>query len=138
MNQTTDSVRITIFDQTDPSHFLVLSETDDPDNLKLPGGKFESENESPDEAAARELFEELGVTSKQVSLTRAGELTNDDGSSRRYIYFGQASLNDLKPSHEIDHIEWRTEETVPAGKNRDHILSAVALSRKSLSNNNPK
>lgn len=129
MNKPSDSVRIVLYNEAVPDQFVALTETDDPDNLKLPGGRFENENESPDEAAARELMEELGVTPEQVGLTMAGELVNDDGVSKRYIYTGRALLGSLKPSEEIHRTELLTETSVPEGKNRGHVLSAVALSR---------
>jgi 8-oxo-dGTP pyrophosphatase MutT (NUDIX family) len=128
MHKPTDSVRIVIYDKANPNQFIILSETDDPDNLKLPGGKFEG-NETPDEAAARELAEELGVSPQDVNLTRAGELINDDGESKRYIYAGQCDSRLLKPSNEIDHTELCTKETIPEGKNQGHILSAVSLAK---------
>lgn len=129
MNKPSDSVRIVLYNEVSPDQFIALTEADDPDNLKLPGGRFENEDESPDEAAARELMEELGITPEQVDLTKAGELVNDDGTSRRYIYTGKAALDSLKPSEEIHHTELLTEKSVPEGKNRGHILSAVALSQ---------
>lgn len=81
-------------------------------------------------------MEELGVTPEQVGLTRAGELVNDDGSSKRYIYTGRAALDSLKPSEEICRTELLTEESVPEGKNRGHMLSAVALSRTAWADEN--
>lgn len=127
-----NSVRIVVYNEAHPNQFVALSETDDPENLKLPGGKFakkvNGEEESPDEAAARELEEELGVTADQVGLVKVGELVNDDGISRRYIYTGRAHPDILKPSDEIHHIELLTDESIPEGQNRGHMLSAVALS----------
>lgn len=138
MNKPSDSVRIVLYNEASPDQFVALTETDDPDNLKLTGGRFENENESPDEAAARELMEELGVTPEQVGLTMAGELVNDDGSSKRYIYTGRVVLDLLKPSKEIHHIELLTEESVPEGKNQGHMLSAVALSQMAWTVKNPE
>lgn len=129
MHTPTDSVRIVLFDKANPTQFVALSETDDPDNLKLPGGKFEG-NESPDEAAQRELQEELGITPKQLTLTQAGELVNDDGVSKRYIYTAQIEVALINPSAEIHHIESLTSDTIPAGKNQGHILAAVTLAEK--------
>lgn len=127
-----NSVRIVLYNEVQPNQFVALSETDDPDNLKLPGGRFEKtedgEEESPDEAAARELMEELGVTAEQVGLTRAGELVNEDGVSKRYIYTGRAHPDKLQPSDEIHHTELLTDGSIPEGKNRGHMLSAVVLS----------
>ena len=139
MNKPSDSVRIVIHNEASSGQFVALAETDDPDNLKLPGGRFNDENESPDEAAARELMEELGVTPEQVDLKRAGELVNDDGVSKRDIYTGRAALESLRPSEEVHRTELLTEDTVPEGKNRGHMLSAVALSRTAqISSASPK
>ena len=128
-----NSVRIVLYNEVQPDQFVALSETDDPDNLKLPGGKFEQteggQEESPDEAAARELMEELGLAPDQVGLTQAGELVNDDGTSKRYIYTGRAHPDMLKPSEEVHHTEFLTDESIPEGKNRGHMLSAAVLSR---------
>ena len=128
MVKSADSVRIAIYNQANLDEFVALSEADDPDNLKLPGGKFEGE-ETPDEAASRELMEELGVTPEQVGLKFAGELVNDDGVSRRYIYTGTVDLEDLRPSEEIHHTEMLTLETIPEGQNKRHILAAIMQSR---------
>lgn len=124
MHKPSDSVRIVIFDQDNSETFLILSEKDDPKNFKLPGGKFENQNETPDAAAQRELFEELGVNLK---LRRVGELVNDDGISRRYIYSVTVNKVDVKPSKEIDRVKWIKKEVIPEGKNKTHILSAVEL-----------
>jgi ADP-ribose pyrophosphatase YjhB (NUDIX family) len=132
MHKPTHSVRIVIFDQVSPDHFLVLTETDDPDNWKLPGGKFEMGKdgiESPADAAARELMEELGVVVEEVGLAAAATLTNDDGVSARYIFSGKAGITNVKPSAEIAKTQWFTEATLPDCKNKDHILSAVAAAR---------
>lgn len=127
MHNPTDSVRIVLFDK-DQKSFTALTEADDPDNLKLPGGSFEGD-ESPDEAAARELDEELGLKPEDVELTQAGVLVNDDGTSKRYIYVGTANDDMLRPSEEVYQTGRFSEKNVPVGKNRGHILSAVALAR---------
>lgn len=123
-----DSVRIVLFNEAAHGEFVALTETDDPDNLKLPGGRFEGDDETPDEAAARELREELGLEPDQVGLSKAGELPNDDGVSKRYIYTGRVVLAAMQPSEEISRTELLTEATTPEGKNRGHMLAAVALS----------
>lgn len=132
MNRPTDSVRIALFDPADPKRFLVLAEADDPENWKLPGGKFDGVDETPDVAAARELGEELQAGPEAVGLTKAGELLNQDGVSARHIYAGAATESDLRPSAEIAAIRWVTEETIPDGPNKEHILSAVRLARNAL------
>lgn len=122
-----DSVRIVLFDK-DQISFTALTETDDPDNWKLPGGSIETD-EAPDAAAARELGEELGLRADEVNLAFAGELLNDDGVSKRFIYIGTTDDDLIKPSEEIFQAANLTESDVPEGKNRKHILSAVATAR---------
>lgn len=133
MSQGVDSVRIALFDRDDPECFFVLTETDDPDNWKLPGGKFEVNEdgapEEPDEAAARELDEEVGIGPKEAGLAKAEELVNDDGVSRRFIYAGLVVRESIKPGEDIAHTDWVTLDTIPEGKNQGHIRSAVTAAR---------
>ncbi len=124
MNTTTDSVRIVCFDRANGKSFLLLSETDDPENLKLPGGKFNSVTESPETAARRELNEELGIQGN-IKLQFISELTNDDGQSKRFIYSCILTKEDVTPSNEISHIIWSTIDTTPECKNKSHIQAAV-------------
>ena len=139
MHKPTDSVRVVIFDETDPSRFLVITEADDRGNWKLPGGKFEKGQdgiESPDDAAKRELQEELRVNGEQVNLRVAETLVNDDGVSMRYIYAAMARPAVINPTDEIAEAEWFTQLTLPECKNSSHILSAVATARIELERNN--
>lgn len=130
MNKPTDSVRVVIFDTADTAKFLVLAEADDPTNWKLPGGKFDSADETPQAAAERELGEELGLDGTSIALQFVGRLTNDDGVSARHIFSGQAYVAQPTPSAEIAAVQWVTEAVTPETPNRSHILSAVELSRK--------
>lgn len=127
MNTTTDSVRIVLFSQANPQLFLVLAETDDPTNWKLPGGKFNSEDETPEAAVSRELNEELGLT--DLTVKQVGQLTNDDGVSARYIFAVQIDEKQVVPSAEVADIQWVSEETIPETPNKAHVLSAVGLAR---------
>ncbi|HEY5695533.1 MAG TPA: NUDIX domain-containing protein [Candidatus Saccharimonadales bacterium] len=139
MHKPTDSVRIAIFNAQDLAKFLVVTEADDPDNWKLPGGKFEAGKEgieSPDDAANRELQEEIGINGAQIGLLSAATLTNDDGVSARYIFVGIAEPGAIKPSDEIAHAEWFAEATLPECKNKNHILAAVAAARVQFSHEN--
>ena len=122
MNKPTDSVRIVVFNQD--GKFLVLTEADDVDNWKLPGGRFDSEGETPDEAAERELAEELGLRGEDVSLTPKQELVNDDGESKRYIYAAICDAGSVQPTDEVAKTEWVDENSIPEGKNSGHIRSA--------------
>lgn len=135
MNRPTDSVRIAFFDKSNPDQFLVLTEADDPDNWKLPCGKFNNESETPDDAASREVDEELGILkATELGMIRAGELVNDDGVSARYIYACLVNSDVIKPSGEIAQTRWVTEDTLPESKNKAHMLSAVAVARQALVN----
>ena len=122
MATASNSVRIVLTNRHQPDQFLILCETDDPSNWKLPGGKFEPD-ETPTQAASRELIEELGLT---THLNPNVELINDDGISRRFIFTATIDPAQVQPSHEISQTAWVTIDTVPAGTNRHHILAAVS------------
>lgn len=129
MNTSTDSVRVVLFDQAHSERFLILAETDDPTNFKLPGGKFDHANEPAAACAERELREELGLEASRITLTPAAQLTNQDGVSTRYIYGAVIDSALVRPSAEIELTQWVSEAEVPGGLNRGHILSAVAAAR---------
>lgn len=129
MNKPTDSVRIVLFNADDTTKFLILAEADDPDNWKLPGGKFDSVDETPEAAAKRELAEELQLDATAVLLAIAGILTNDDGVSARYIFTARSQQNQPSPSDEVAAMQWVSEESLPESPNKGHIQSAVALAR---------
>lgn len=122
--QGSDSVRIVLRDRSDPAKFLILSEADDPGNMKLPGGKFES-GEDEYSAAIRELLEEVNLDISKGELGEVIELLNDDGVSKRYIFHVEVDLSDVKPSEEISEIAWVDIGSIPSGKNLGHILAAV-------------
>lgn len=132
MHNPGDSVRIVLFDESNAEFFFAITETDDPENWKLPGGKFannpDGSVETPEQAAARELSEELGLTPDEVSLHYVTSEKNTDGTG--YIFSGQIGLDGLKPSAEIAKSRWFTDRTVPECQNHDHILAAVAEARK--------
>lgn len=124
MSNGSDSVRVVLRDRQKPDHFLVLSEVDDPDNFKLPGGKFET-GETPVDATLRELAEEVGLQLNASDIGEPVELLNDDGVSKRYITNVNVDTEHVKPTDEIAKVLWVTEVTVPEGKNKNHILAAV-------------
>lgn len=122
--QGSDSVRIVLRDKLNTDKFLILSETDDPDNLKLPGGKFEAgENEFT--AAIRELAEELSLKINRDQLGDCVELLNDDGISKRYIFHVSVDPSIIEPTDEIAQIDWVGIDSIPSVKNQGHILAAV-------------
>ena len=135
MHKPTDSVRVVLFNARQLELFCVVAEADDPDNLKLPGGKFETGKdgiESPVHAAKRELKEEVGLDDKMVDLQQAETLLNEDGVSARYIFAGKVDANLVNPSAEIADTFWYTEESLPDCENRGHILAAVASAREKV------
>jgi ADP-ribose pyrophosphatase YjhB (NUDIX family) len=127
MHKPTDSVRIVIFNNQKSDSFLVLTEIDDPHNFKLPGGRFEGDLETPEQASIRELAEELGLLPEHIALIKAGELVNDDGFSKRYIFHARVDPQALNPSAEIAQILWVNLDTIPTSKNSTHIRAAVEL-----------
>jgi 8-oxo-dGTP pyrophosphatase MutT (NUDIX family) len=118
------NVRAAIFNEE--GKFLIVSEVDDPDNFKLPGGKFEG-GESPDQAIVRELEEELALVEGSYELGLAKVLKTNDEGDNRYIYGAKLKPGTkLEPRDgEIAKFMWVDEGTVPEGKNKEHILSAV-------------
>lgn len=125
--QSRDSVRLVLFNER--GEFLVVTEKDDPANLKLPGGKIDPDDTSIWGAASRELAEELGKLPEEVGLKGIGILNNDDGKVRRFICTGRISQSQLTPSDEINSVQWFTESSLPDCLNRNHILTAAQLAR---------
>jgi len=125
MAQGNDSVRIVLFDYSDRTKFLILTEADDKTNWKLPGGKFDTEGETADGAARRELGEELGLGGDQIGLQKVAELLNDDGVSARYIFSGTIKPDTVHPSEEIALTKWVREADIPVGPNKNHIKAAL-------------
>lgn len=120
-----DNVRAVIYN--DKSEFLILTEQDDPDNWKLPGGKL-SADEDPTAGILRELEEELGLTSSQINTKdlKFSKLTTDDGLSNRYIFKVSASEEGLKPNKtEIAKLKWCNLGLIPDCQNKNHITTAV-------------
>ncbi len=120
-----DNVRAVIYN--DKSEFLILTEQDDPDNWKLPGGKL-SAVEDPTVGILRELEEELGLTSSQINTAdlKFSKLTTDDGVSNRYIFKIVVSEDNIKPNNsEIAKLKWCNLSSIPDCQNRNHITTAV-------------
>ena len=121
--QPSDSVRIVLHDPNDPDSFLVVREIDDPD-FKLPGGKL-AEGESPEDAAKRELREELGEANPAIEIKQVGTLPNNDGVSRRYIFVGMANKENVGVTDEVAEVQSVRLGDIPEGKHREHIRAAA-------------
>lgn len=116
-----DNVRAVIYNSK--GEFLLVMESDDIGQWKLPGGKLDSE-ESPEAGIKRELQEELGFTPS--GKLQFKELVTDDGLSKRFIFSVPASETDIRPSSdEIYQLGWFSLETIPNCKNTNHIKVAV-------------
>jgi ADP-ribose pyrophosphatase YjhB (NUDIX family) len=127
MHKSTDSVRVVIFDSANLRRFLIVTESDDEGNWKLPGGSFnklEQGVESPEAAATRELLEEVGLEAEGLGLRQAERLVNDDGVSARYIFAVIVNTGLIQPTAEIAEHRWTTREELPDCPNRNHILTA--------------
>ena len=129
-NSPTDSVRIALFNEKNVDEFLILDESDDVGNYKLPGGKFDSEDETPSQCALREILEELGIGPNEIQLSQVANLLNDDGVSRRYIFTALIDAGLPRPSNEVNTCIWT--RTVPEGKNSKHIDAAIGAAREVL------
>lgn len=117
------NVRAVIFNQD--SEFLVLSESDDPDNYKLPGGKIDGD-EDPESAIIRELEEELGLSINDYTYQLTAILKTSQEGHNRYIFKVQLKGgSNIQPTNEVADIVWCTKTTVPEGENKQHILAAL-------------
>lgn len=117
------NVRAVIFNSE--GKFLLVTEVDDPDNFKLPGGKIDG-GEDPESAIERELFEELNLKKETYDLSLAATLKTENEGDNRYIFRIKLKVAEVEPNfREIAKVLWVDEFSVPEGKNRNHILSAV-------------
>src|SRR6476469_73759 len=102
MHKPIDSVRVVLFDGWNINRFGILTEQDDVDTWKLPGGRLWP-GEDPADAAMRETAEELQTIGR---WTLAKVLPNDDGISKRFIYTGIVTPALVIPSPEVAELEW--------------------------------
>lgn len=120
-----DNVRAVIFNSK--KQFLIVTEVDDSDNWKLPGGKL-SPSEDPVAGIVRELDEELNLDLSNLSTNDLpfARLITDDGLSSRYIFKVETNEDEINPnSTEIAKLKWCDLGSVPNCENKNHILSAV-------------
>lgn len=119
------SVRIVLLDEL--GRFPLVEERDDIGNPKFTGGKIEP-GELPDDAATRELGEELGLNPEDVNLRKVGVLPNDDGVSERHLYTGNwSAATVMHPGPDISKIVVANLGSIPEdSRHAAHIRAAAA------------
>ncbi len=97
-----------------PNEVLIIRHTYGNRNLwNIPGGGYNPEKESPQQAAVREVREELGVD--VVDLVQIGEYqTVGEGKRDTVVMFSGTitDLNMLKPNAEVEEVSWQNYETL--------------------------
>ena len=101
------------------------------------GGKVEP-NETEDEAAYRELYEETGISKNDITLTRALDFKYYFYNMELEVYFGIIK-DDIKLKEEINKLVWidRTEnfcdsERFAGNTNIEHIIRECEIYRDKL------
>ena len=94
-----------IFDKTEKKLLMCKREKDPfKGKLNFVGGKVESD-ETEDEAAYRELYEETGISQKEITLTRALDFKYYLYNIELEVYFGKIK-KDVTLKEEINRLLW--------------------------------
>lgn len=147
MSRPTSNVRAAILMKGEDGQIRILTvrenteldPTDDGER-KLPGGKVE-EGETPREAVANELAQELGVAVRfdddpepseaqpnpTLTLALVYDAENEDGS-HRILYTTQVDGPDvITPSDEISEVAWMTEQEIAAETTRQTHSTDIGI-----------
>lgn len=96
---------------------LLVTRSKGKDFFVSPGGKIE-EAESPQQALARELMEELTITVSVDGLEPFGvfeaQATRDDRRLRMDVFVVRDWSGKIRPDHEIEEIQWVSSVLPPA------------------------
>ena len=124
-----------VFDKTEKK-LLMCQRAKDPfkGKLNFVGGKVEP-NETEDDAAYRELFEETGISKDDISLTRVLDFKYYLSNLELEVYCGKIK-KDIILKEEINKLLWvdRTENFCDSDRfagncNIEHILRQIELNR---------
>lgn len=101
---------IVVFDkQLDKALFCIRAKEPYKGLYNFVGGKVE-EGETDDEAAYRELFEETGITNKDIKLDHFMDLNYFKYGNNLQVYYGilEKEINEIKLVEELNKLEWVT------------------------------
>lgn len=93
---------------SDDGKILAVSRKNDPTDFGMPGGKVDHP-ESPAQAAARELYEETGLTATNLKQV----FVNDDGEYETYTFIGEVAGEIDTPESGV--IRWVTPKVLVSG-----------------------
>ena len=127
-----------IFDKTEKKLLMCKREKDPfKGKLNFVGGKVESD-ETEDEAAYRELYEETGISQKEITLTRALDFKYYLYNMELEVYFGKIK-KDVTLKEEINRLLWvdRSEnfcdsERFAGNCNIEHIIRECEIHRNKI------
>lgn len=110
------------------AHVLLIQHTYGPRNYSVPGGGMR-ENEEPEQAARREVFEEVGINLTEVRLIESLYLTDEYKRDTVYVFTGNTHNRAFQiDDAEIANAEWYPVTNLPdtlSPQLRDIILSHV-------------
>ena len=124
-----------IFDKTEKKLLMCKREKDPfKGKINFVGGKVEP-NETEDEAAYRELYEETGISKNDITLTRVMDFKSYYWKMDLEVYYGKLK-KDVTLKEEINKLLWidRTEnfcdsERFAGNTNIEHIIRVCEMHR---------
>ena len=92
---------------------VLLNKHGDDEFWKFPGGKVENFDESLEEAAKREVKEEMGLEVELIKPIKPMMLKLDDGRIVILIHYLSKRLNEVSPGVEIREWGWYSLDDLP-------------------------